>query len=281
MPAGPKVWTEEVIARRIKEGRGQGDGVVYTPWLYVQEFSSSGTQTRIPSPLIGRTIHTFSYIERALFLWLEFLGSLLGYKEQFPMERQITLAIAAALRIKHPKYPRSTVPVVMTLDALAWQARPDGTSYVTAYDAKPSSKLRDRRVMEKLTLHKGYCAHFGIPHQIFTEQSVPKNVIRNIDMIRGARRKEGELELVPGLFDVHPQLMLDEISFKTPAKSIREFCAAYDTRHRLPKGAALRVFKILLWRHKLNVDLNVKELVLQPVPAVPKRPAAGGLRRTA
>ena len=60
MGTGPKRWTEELITRRFREGRGRGDQAAYTPWLYVQEFSSSGTQTRIPSLVIDRTIHTFS-----------------------------------------------------------------------------------------------------------------------------------------------------------------------------------------------------------------------------
>ena len=64
----------------------------YLPWLYVQEFSSKGTQTRIPGVKVRRTVHTFSYLERALFLYLEFQDNFLGFHEQSPMDRRITLA---------------------------------------------------------------------------------------------------------------------------------------------------------------------------------------------
>jgi hypothetical protein len=74
--AGPQVWTEDVIAEKFAQGRGQGTRENYMPWIRIQEFGSIAPQTRIPCLLFPRSIHTFSYTERAMYLYLEFQGGL-------------------------------------------------------------------------------------------------------------------------------------------------------------------------------------------------------------
>lgn len=278
--AGPQNWTEELIAQRVKNGRGSGEGESYSPWLLVQEFSSKGTQTRVPSAKLKRTIHTFSYLERALFLYTEFQSDFWGYQEQFPMDRSITLGAAQTLNIKHPRYPRSRVPVVMTLDAVVTMQRKDEPARVGAWDVKPARQLEKKRVAEKLSLHKAYCAHIGIPHYIFTENSISRDVIRNIDWIRMSLPKDGELALVPGIFTWHPDQMLEQLATSRKTPNISVFCAQYDFLNHLESGTGLRILKMLLWQHRVQVNLNAKWIEREPIP----RPAPGwnsGLLRKA
>lgn len=276
--SGPRKWTETLVAERIRNGRGAGEGRDYTPWIYVQEFSSSGNQTRIPSRKLQRTVHTFSYMERDLFFLHEFRDSFLGYIEQVPMDRRVTLAAALRLGIKHPKFPRTSVPMVMTLDAIATHIGPDGRPQSVGWDVKPARKLLDKRVLEKLSLHKAYCAHIGIPHKIFTEQSVPKRVPKNIDWLRGAEYHDGEIVEVPGLFTFHPERMLAELQAKRPNHTVGQYCAQYDAAHSLPAGTGIRIFRMLVGRHLLTVDLTAKDLLATRMPApasmAPQRKAA-------
>lgn len=145
MSAGPKIWTEDVIAERFELGYGQGLGPNYRPWVRVQEFSSRGTQTRVPCPLVNRTIHTFSYLERHMFQFLEFCGvpivpdgalgeaslydperdlwssdesQLADYREQFPLDRRVTVPAARRRGFRVPRYLTTGVPMVMYLDAM-------------------------------------------------------------------------------------------------------------------------------------------------------------------
>lgn len=264
--AGPKNWTEELIAQRVKDGRGLGAGTTYSPWLLVQEFSSKGTQTRVPSAKLKRTIHTFSYLERALFLYMEFQSDFGGYQEQFPMDRSITLGAAQTLNIKHPRYPRSRVPVVMTLDAVVTMRRKDERARVGAWDVKPARQLEKKRVAEKLSLHKAYCAHIGIPHYIFTENSISRDVIRNIDWIRMSLPKDGELAGVPGIFTWHPDQMLELLATCRKTISITLFCAQYDFANKLEPGSGLRILKMLLWEHRVQVNMNAQWIEREPIP---------------
>lgn len=280
--AGPQKWTEELIAQRVKDGRGQGVGVRYLPWLYVQEFSSKGTQTRIPGAKVRRTVHTFSYLERALFLYLEFQENFLGFDEQWPMDRGVTLGAASTLRIRHPRYPKTAIPVVMTLDGVAHMRDEDGQVRLAGWDVKPARQLLKKRVAEKLSLHKAFCAHVGMPHYVFTENSVSRNVIRNIDWIRMSQPKAGEVESVAGLFTSHPLEMLEQLTACRTRPAITHFCAQYDAANYLERGTGLRIIKFLLWHRRVEVNLEAKWIEREPIPrplsttraAAPSRKAA-------
>lgn len=264
--AGPKKWTEEIIARRVSGGRGQGEGERYSPWLHVQEFSSRGTQTRVPSVRLKRTIHTFSYLERALFLFTEYQQNFADFREQFRMDRRITLGAASSLGIKHPMYPGTKVPVVMTLDAVVVMLADDGRPMMAAWDVKPERQLTKQRVLEKLSLHKAYCAHIGIPHYVFTDKSISRNVIRNIDWMRMSLPKDGECETTPGIFTWHPEQMLEELVLRRRRETLTDFCAQYDASHRLERGTGLRVMKFLLWQRRVAVDLASPHIEREPAP---------------
>jgi len=267
--AGPKKWTEELIADRVKAGRGRGTGKNYSPWLTVQEFSSRGTQTRVPSPKLKRTVHTFSYMERSLFLVTEFLPAFVDFQEQYPLDRSITLGAARVLDIQHPRYPRTATPLVMTMDALVTLRGPDGHEQLAGWDVKPARHLLNPRVLAKLSLHRAFCNHIGIPHHLFTEASIPRDVVRNIDWIRMALPKDGELEVVQGLFTVHPAQLLSELAACRTRPTISHFCSQYDKAHKLPLGTGLRVFKLLLWEHRIGVDFSARRIELEPIPQAP------------
>lgn len=269
MGTGPKRWSEELITRRFREGRGRGNKAAYKPWLYVQEFSSSGTQTRIPSFTVERTIHTFSYLEKALYLMHEFEPGLVDYREQFPIDRRVTLGAAQALGIRHPLYPITRVPVVMSIDAVVTRRRADGSLEVSAWDAKPHEELKKKRVLEKLSLHRAYCAHAHLSHHVFTEKSVPKQRIRNIEWLRGAVQKVGEVDTVPGLFEAHRASMLHALSTVTIHITVRRFCDDFDRANGMPAGTALRLFKVLVWERVIALNLDVEQVELQPVPRLP------------
>lgn len=264
--AGPQNWTEELVQQRLKDGRGTGAREGFSPWLKVQEFSSRGNQTRIPSLKLKRTIHTFSYLERALYLVKEFEANFWDFNEQRAMDRAVTLGYAKALGINHPRYPRTKVPIVMTLDAVTTEIDPDGVISVSAWDVKPLRHLSNPRVLAKLSLHKAYCAHVGMPHYIFTEASVPRNVVRNIDYLRMSLPRDGEIEVTPGLLTWRQDEFLEDLFKCRTRPAITHFCSQYDQANKVEPGTGLRLFKILAWQRRLHVNLEAKWLEQQPIP---------------
>ena len=55
-------WSESTYERYLKEGRGQGEGADYKPWLTIHSFASKGTVSRIPGRKTGRIHHLLSLI---------------------------------------------------------------------------------------------------------------------------------------------------------------------------------------------------------------------------
>lgn len=281
MGTGPKRWTEDLIKKRQKAGRGQGSASEYLPWISVQEFSSQGNQTRVPSLVFNRTVHTFSYIEHAMYLYHEFQPGLLDYREQYPMDRSITLGAAKALGIRHPTYPITRNPVVMTLDALVFRKAPDGTTAVSAWDAKPLEKLDEPRIREKLALHKAYCKFVGIPHYLFTENSLSGNFVANIEWLRGSLPKPGEHDSILPLLAIHTNRIIETLAITSKKLSIGKFCALYDDANLFEHGITMRLFKILIWNRVISVDLNAKAVERLPLPQVPTYTGNAEMRKAA
>jgi hypothetical protein len=268
MAAGPKLWTEERVQERFAEGRGQGAGDTYQPWVRVQEFASRGNQTRIPSVRLRRSIHTFSYLERAMYFWHEYLG-FEDYREQVPLDRRITMGIAQVLKVRHPVYLHTAVPFVMMLDALVVKRDAAGKRFIEAWDAKPLEKLANPRIREKLKIHAAFCKHKGIKHQVFTESSVPKAVLRNIEWARSGLPLEDEWLVVPMLFTIEAVRFLTWLRSKRHRSLVWELCCHYDELRRFEYGTALRLFKFLVWHCRIVMDLNTPDIPNSHLPVQP------------
>ncbi|TVQ57973.1 MAG: hypothetical protein EA355_03075 [Rhodobacteraceae bacterium] len=114
-----KDWTEEKIQKRFAEGFGRGVGRDYKPWLTVGRSAPSvGSSNRSGARTTGRVHHYLSDTERNAFLIYDWAASVVDIREQFPLDRGETRAIAEAMGVRHPTYPGTAVPVVMTTDFL-------------------------------------------------------------------------------------------------------------------------------------------------------------------
>lgn len=78
-------WTEEKYKRFIKEGRGQGEGTDYKPWLTIQDFPSMGRATRIFGWKTQRIHHLFSDLQLRYFYLLEWEDSVIDIREHYPL----------------------------------------------------------------------------------------------------------------------------------------------------------------------------------------------------
>ncbi len=262
---GVRTWSESALKRRTKMGIGTGSGAGYTSAIRVQDFSSTAPQTRLP--LLGRMVHAHSGLERGFLLVKKFESELIEYRDNAPMARPITLGLAQAYGIAHPLYPKTKMPVVMTLDAVISERMANGTIFTAAYDVKPYGHLNDERVMEKLSIHRGYCEFIGMKHFVYTEKSAPEEYVANVDTVHAALPTLHEVLPVPNLFTFHPRAMLQELMSAPRVANILQFCQDYDRRHALPVGNALRVFKNLIWMHCVRIDLTKARMFLQPLPS--------------
>ena len=190
-------FDEDKIALFYKEGRGSGRGAAYKPWLTVRDVPSNGRSHRPNGLKTGRVHHLLSDIERDLFFLFDWPESVTDIREQFPLDRQITQRIADQLGIKHPRDTGTQVPLVMSTDLLVDIVR-DGKQVLLARAVKPSEKLSDRRVIEKLEIERRYWAEQGIDWSIVTERDIPKTFARNIGWVHTCASVETLGQPYPG-----------------------------------------------------------------------------------
>lgn len=101
-------WNSEAKNERwIKEGRGQGSGPDYKPWLTIRDVPSQGRSHRIFGHLTQRPHHLLSDLELATFFFLQW-PHLISLVLNFVRRRE-------SMALTHPSIPLATAkePVIV------------------------------------------------------------------------------------------------------------------------------------------------------------------------
>ncbi len=257
-------WSENKIMQLEAEGRGKGTGASYLPWVLVSDFSSLGDSRRVFSPLTGRKHHLMSKVEWGLFLLLEFSPDVVDIREQYPLPRNETMAIAAQLGLKHPSDPHTKVPTVMSVDFLVTRTR-NGVKTLEAYNCKRTEEAEDQRSMEKLEIQRRYLDGCTIPHHLVFHSMLPATKVKNLEWIRSAMLDPAEVERYPGYFEQHGQRLSADLAGHSRNGSLASYCENYDSRTGAEPGTGLRVIRMLLQKHLVVTDLNQPDLAAAPV----------------
>ena len=270
-------WTEKKIAELQANGYGRGIGPNYLPWIHVRDFSSRGTSRRAPSAKTGRTHQLLSDVEYDLFLLLEWSRDFIDVREQFPLDRDLTQDVARTLGIRHPHYPNTHVPTVMTVDFMCTRAAA-GDDDLVAFDAKRTEEAEDENSLLKLEIQRETLALMGIPHHLVYHSDLPAQKVRNIDWIRDGQVKEGEAEPRPGYWSSMSIRMSQMFASAKSDQSLNEFCAQFDAANSAMPGTGLRAARLLMWERILVPDLSIAALEQAPLNAFLLTGSAGQLR---
>ena len=90
MVRGRRDWTQVKFERYIKEGRGEGSGKDYQPWITIQDIPSKGRVSRTPGWKTNREHHLFSDNERRLFYVFEWSDVVVDIREQLIGKKEIS-----------------------------------------------------------------------------------------------------------------------------------------------------------------------------------------------
>lgn len=177
----------KAIARKIKQGRGQGKGKDYKPWLRVQDGPSEGFLIRLKGWTTDRVHHLLSRQEEAYLYLLDCQEKVLDIREQFPLfPLERTVEIARRLGIKHPTRPGTDFPIVMTTDFLI-NVRDGDEEKLLARTVKPAERLTNR-VLEKFEIERTYWVERGVDWGIVTDRELEKKsaFIKNIEKLHAS-----------------------------------------------------------------------------------------------
>lgn len=239
-------WTETKIARYIKEGRGQGELALYKPWLTIQDVPSSGRVHRTIGWKTEREHHFLSDLEYNYFCLCDWADNVIDIREQFPLDRGVTIAIAQECGIKHSVDIKTKTPIVMTTDFFL-TVREGKQLIYKARTLKLSKDLNNKRIIEKFEIERLYWERQGVDWSIVTEQEIPADLVNNLKYIKQSYDLE-ETALA--------QLFLTE--WNRFEGNLLPNLTDFDKAYNFEQGTALSLYKHTLAKKILVVDMTKK-----------------------
>jgi hypothetical protein len=257
-----RTTTEKTIDQHIREGRGQGHGDAYKPWLLVQDVASHGLVHRVKGWKTGRVHHLLSNSERDYFYMLEWSVWVVDIREQYPLlPLEETLALAERCGVRHPIDPVTKQAVVLTTDFLVDVQ--GGSRYIQqARTVKPAKDLESRRVLEKLELERLYWQARKVDWGIVTEYEIPKVYAKSVRTLHKYKQIEDRLSPEVNVSDIKCALFTYCRQQPLPLRQLAKSC---DTALGLLPGTSLTVVYHLLATRQWHVDLNTPLHMTMPL----------------
>lgn len=256
------VINERTIKERLKDGRGQGRGASYKPWLRIQDVPSQGLVTRIKGWKTVRCHHFLSKLECQYFYILEWSLIVCDIREQFPLELSETQAIAKRLGIPHPTNPRTRQPIIMTTDFVNTIDQA-GKLIDQARTIKYSQELSSARTLEKLEIERVYWSERKIDWGIVTEQEIEPILAANVAWVHSYRE-------ATVLTPVTEETIQRVASVLTPRVNqqqlpLRDLTDACDDQLGLSPGMSLTAVRHLIASRQWQVDMRQPIKTGQPL----------------
>jgi hypothetical protein len=179
--------------RRMKNGRGQGRGADYKPYLTIRDVPSLGKRSRIKGWKTGREHHLMSTNELHYFYTLEWSECVIDIREQYPLPLDDTLYLCNRWGIAHPADSVSGDPFVMTTDFVL-TCLIDDEEIDFARTFKPAGELESVRTLEKFEIERLYWDDQGVNWGIVTERELPRTLIQNMELLHQYRSRDFRLD---------------------------------------------------------------------------------------
>jgi hypothetical protein len=182
LPKHRSAWNASVYQRYLREGRGQGSGAEYIPWIRIQDFSSKGMVSRVKGAKTGRVHHFLSNLEMMFFCLLDWSDEVFDIREQYPLsDLRSAVEIAESAKIRYPYDVKSGFPYVMTSDFFI-----NTNNESLAIAIKTSDELANPRTREKLEIERRYWDLQNVRWKVVTEKQINKTKAKNIEWLSQA-----------------------------------------------------------------------------------------------
>lgn len=244
------------IDKRIKEGRGMGSGDEYIPWIKIQDVPSLGRSSRFKGIKTGRQHDVLSDMERNYLYFLEYSDNVIDVKEQYPLlPLEETLSIAKELGIEHPRNPKTGDYIVMTTDFFI-SLQQHGKLIDVARTIKSKDDLLERRIIEKFEVERIYWERKDVSWSMITEADMDKTIAENIIFFYSYYN----IEMIDSFTNIESAEITDLIleyirRIIDSTQTIRTISSLFDKDMSLPKGTGISIFKHLLARKIIKIDI--------------------------
>jgi hypothetical protein len=244
----------EKVEKYIKEGRGQGEMETYRPWLSIQSFPSMGRVSRIKGSKTNRIHHFLSDLELMYFYILEWDENVIDIREHYPLLDLSVVLSKDDLELRKKTEKLLQLPNVMTTNFLITQKTQEDKVEYIARSVKYESALDRQGVKEKLQIQELYLRKKGVEFKVITEQQINTNLAKNIESFHEFLFDDDFTQLNK----LHIKLLNEEFitHLKTTSETVLHIANSFESKHRLPSGSGILLFKYLIAKRKLSVNLN-------------------------
>ncbi len=172
-------WDSNKLDRWIKEGRGQGEGENYKPWLTIQDFPSMGRVTRVFGWTTNRIHHFFSDTQLKYFYLLDWEERVIDIREHYPLiDLEVVLKNTSDLKLDKFIDKKTKEPYILTTTFLITLLNPDGQKSFAARSIKYASELSKKTTIEKLEIERRYWTDKGINWVIVTNKDINDTIAK-------------------------------------------------------------------------------------------------------
>lgn len=259
------IWSREKLNRYIKEGRGQGTGKDYVPWVKIHDYSSMGRASRIMGIKTGRIHHLHSDNQLRAFLIFEFNDRVVDIRESYPL-LDVMEVIDDKENLRFDKFCSKETGeqlVICTNFVLTIRDSNENEIHV-ARTIKNTSELNKKITFEKLEIERRYWEAKGVDWKIITDKQLPRQVAKNIEWVRETLLEDSEVDK-----ELLSKILLNFLlrNLETPLK---ELLKNFDKEEGVNTGTGLYLFRYLIakkeikvnMKEKINLALKVKDLIL-------------------
>jgi hypothetical protein len=248
-------WDSNKLNRWIKEGRGQGEGKEYKPWLTVQDFPSMGRVTRVFGWTTQRIHHFFSDTQLKYFYLLDWEEKVIDIREHYPLiDLEVVLKDTSDLRLGKFIDRKTKEPYILTTTFLITLLNSDGKKSFAARSIKYASELSKKSTIEKLEIERRYWKAQGIDWGIVTNKDINDVRAKNIEWVHSVMNSDDCNGLSKAEFDD----LFDGILYRfiDNKQSIKNIIAGFEKDYSLDVGMGLLLFKRLVAEKRIVLDMD-------------------------
>lgn len=258
---GKEQWTQEKLKRYLKEGRGQGTGANYQPWTKINDFSSMGRATRIQGIKTYRIHHLQSDNQLRAFLLFEWCDRVIDIRESFPLlDVMETIDEKDNLRFDKFTDKETGVPLILTTNFLLTVLDQDRKEVLMARSVKNSTELGRGISIEKLEIERRYWQAKGIDWKLITDKQISKQYAKNIAWVRETFLDQDETDQR----EERATWLMNEL-LKHPDLKLQDVLHAFDHREGMQPGTGLFLFRYLVAKKHIQIDMNKSIQISQKV----------------
>jgi len=214
-----------------------------------------GRATRVFGYKTQRIHHFFSDLQLKYFYLLEWEEKVVDIREHFPLlDWEETITDKDNLKLDKFKDKETRVPYVLSTTFLITIVDEQGNKRLIARSVKNASELEKKISLEKLEIERRYWQCKGVDWAIVTNKGINSVRAKNIEWLHSVLTAEEYNGLsAEEMADLGEGLLYRLIGNQQP---IRKVIAEYERDYCLETGTGIVLFKYLLSRRKLCMNMD-------------------------